>query len=71
MLSELAVCYTGLRRDDAAVLSTQHIKNGVISIDAKKTGTRVAILVLDLLQKTLDAGPTGDLTFIATKDGMA
>lgn len=69
MLSELAVCYTGLRRDDAAVLGTQHIKNGVISIDAEKTGTRV--LVLDLLQKTLDAGPTGDLTFIATKDGMA
>lgn len=62
-------CYTGLRRGDAAVLGKQHIKNGVISIDTEKTGTRVTIPVLDLLQKTLDAGPTGDLTFIATKDG--
>lgn len=62
-------CYTGLRRGDAAALGKQHIKNGVISIDTEKTGTRVTIPVLDMLQKTLDAGPTGDLTFIATKQG--
>jgi integrase len=62
-------CYTGLRRGDAATLGKQHIKNGVISIDTEKTGTRVTIPVLDVLQKTLDAGPTGDLAFIATKKG--
>jgi len=62
-------CYTGLRRGDAAALGKQHIKNGVISIDTEKTGTRVTIPVLEMLQKTLDAGPTGDLTFIATKNG--
>jgi len=62
-------CYTGLRRGDAAALGKQHIKNGVISIDTEKTGTRVTIPVLDVLRQTLDAGPTGDLAFIATKKG--
>lgn len=62
-------CYTGLRRGDAASLGKQHIKNGAISIDTQKTGTRVTIPVLDVLQKTLDAGPTGDLAFIATAKG--
>lgn len=62
-------CYTGLRRGDAAALGKQHIKNGVISIDTEKTGTRLTIPVLEVLQKTLDAGPTGDLAFIATAKG--
>lgn len=62
-------CYTGLRRGDAAALGKQHIKNGVISIDTEKTGTRVTIPVLDVLRQTLEAGPTGDLAFIATKKG--
>jgi integrase len=62
-------CYTGLRRGDAARLGRQHVKNSVISIDTEKTGTRVTIPVLDILQKTLDAGPIGDLAFIAGKDG--
>ena len=63
-------CYTGLRRGDAAKLGKQHVKNGVISIDTEKTGTRVTIPVLEILQKTLDAGPTGDLAFIASKTGQ-
>jgi integrase len=62
-------CYTGLRRGDAAALGRQHVKKGVISIDTEKTGTRVTIPVLEILQKTLDAGPVGDLAFIATKSG--
>jgi len=62
-------CYTGLRRGDAAALGKQHVKNGVISIDTEKTGTRVKIPVLEVLQKTLEAGPTGDLAFIAKPNG--
>jgi integrase len=62
-------CYTGLRRGDAAKLGKQHIKNGIIRIDTEKTGTRVTIPVLEILQKTLDAGPVGDLAFISTKTG--
>ncbi len=63
-------CYTGLRRGDASALGKQHVKNGVISIDTEKTGTRVTIPVLEILQKTLDIGPTGDLALIATKTGQ-
>jgi integrase len=62
-------CYTGLRRGDAAVVGRQHVRDGVISIHTEKTGMLVSIPILDDLQKTLDAGPTGDLTFIATVSG--
>jgi integrase len=57
--------YTGLRRGDAAVVGKQHVRNGVITIDTEKTGMRVTIPILPELQATLDAGPTGDLAFIA------
>jgi integrase len=57
--------YTGLRRGDAAVVGKQHVRNGVIELDTEKTGMRVSIPVLPVLQATLDAGPTGDLAFIA------
>lgn len=55
---------TGLRIGDAYELGRQHVKNGVISIDTEKTGTRVTIPLLAPLAATLKAGPTGDLTFI-------
>jgi integrase len=61
--------YTGLRRGDAAKLGKQHIKNGIIRLDTEKTGTRVVIPVLAMLQKTLTAGPVGDLAFITARDG--
>lgn len=61
--------YTGLRRGDAAIVGRQHVRNGVISIDTEKTGMRVTIPILPELQKTLDAGPTGDLAFIAASNG--
>ena len=57
--------YTGLRRGDAAVVGKQHVRNGVISIQTEKTGMWVTIPILPELQATLDAGPTGDLAFIA------
>ncbi len=62
--------YTGLRRGDAAKLAKQHIRNGVITIDTEKTGTRVTIPVLPELAATIKAGPTGDLAIIATKSGQ-
>ena len=63
-------CFTGLRRGDAAVVGRQHVRDGVISIHTEKTGMLVTIPILTELQKTLDAGPTGDLTFIATVSGQ-
>jgi integrase len=61
--------YTGLRRGDAAVVGRQHVRNGVISIETEKTGQWVHIPLLDVLKRTLDAGPTGDLSFNATVRG--
>ncbi|WP_049810386.1 tyrosine-type recombinase/integrase [Bradyrhizobium japonicum] len=61
--------YTGLRRGDAAVVGKQHVRNGVISIQTEKTGMWVTIPILPELQATLDAGPTGDLAFIAASSG--
>jgi len=58
--------YTGLRRGDAAVVGKQHVRNGVISLQTEKTGQWVHIPLLEVLKRTLDAGPTGDLSFNAT-----
>ncbi len=63
-------CYTGLRRGDAAKLGRQHIRNGVITIDTEKTGTRVTIPVLPELAEIIAAGPIGELSIIATKKGQ-
>ena len=63
-------CFTGLRRGDAARLGKQHIRNGVITIDTEKTGTRVTIPVLPELAKIIAAGPVGELSIIASKKGQ-
>ena len=62
--------YTGLRRGDAAKLGKQHIRNGIITIDTERTGTRVTIPVLPELAETIAAGPTGELSIIASKKGQ-
>ena len=61
--------YTGLRRGDAARLGKQHVRGGMITIKTAKTKTEVVIPILPVLQRTLDVGPIGDLTFITSKDG--
>ena len=63
-------CFTGLRRGDAARLGKQHIRNGFITIDTEKTGTRVTIPVLPELEAIIAAGPTGELAIIASKKGQ-
>jgi integrase len=70
-------CFTGLRRGDAARLGKQHISkgsvefpHGVITIDTEKNGVRVTIPVLPELAEIIAAGPTGDLSIIASKKGQ-
>ena len=63
-------CFTGLRRGDAAKLGKQHIRNGVVTIDTEKTGTRVTIPVLPELAEVIAAGPVGELSIIASKKGQ-
>lgn len=64
-------CYTGLRRGDAARVGKQHVSNGVISLPTEKSQgqTVVHLPMLDVLKRTLEAGPTGDLAFIVTETG--
>jgi integrase len=61
--------YTGLRRGDAVKLGRQHVPDGVARLRTEKTGTWVAIPILPALQRTLDAGPTGELAFICSTYG--
>lgn len=61
--------YTGLRRGDAVRLGRPHIKNGIATIRTEKTGQVVVLPLLAPLQTTLDAGPIGELTFIAGEKG--
>jgi integrase len=61
--------YTGLRRGDAVRFGRQHIRNGVGTIRTEKTDTEVTLPILPVLQKTLEASPTGDLTFICGETG--
>jgi integrase len=63
--------YTGLRRGDAVRLGRQHVRNGVATIKTEKSGytLEVTLPILPILTKTLEAGPCGDLTFIAGENG--
>ncbi len=61
--------YTGLRRGDAVRLGRQHVRAGVATIRAEKNNVEVSFPILSVLQRTLDAGPCGDLTFICGAGG--
>ena len=63
--------YTGLRRGDAVCLGRQHVRAGVAAIKTEKSGytVEVNLPILAVLKATLDAGPCGDLTFIAGTNG--
>jgi integrase len=58
--------YTGLRRGDAVRLGRQHVRNGVVTLRTEKSQGEVIVSlpILPVLQRTLDCGPTGDLSFI-------
>jgi integrase len=55
---------TGLRRGDAVRVGPAHVRDGVIRLATEKTGERVVIAMTDLLAEAIEAGPTGELTFI-------
>ncbi len=73
--------YTGPRRGDAAIIGKQHEKDvkdpdtGIVSkvaqFKTEKSGelVTVTIPILPALRRTLDAGPTGDLTWICGAHG--
>jgi integrase len=61
--------YTGLRRGDACKIGRPHVRDGVARIKTEKTGEWVSVPIAPQLQATLDAGPCGDLAFIAGERG--
>ena len=63
--------YTGARRSDVVRFGKQHVRNGWLRFTQFKTKTAVELPILPALQQTLDASPTGDLTFLVTGQGRA
>lgn len=63
--------YTGLRRGDAVQLGKQHVRDGIAILKTEKSQGEVTITIpiLPVLQRTLDAGPCGDLAFICGDKG--
>jgi integrase len=59
--------FTGLRRGDAVRVGRQHARGGYIK--AEKNELDVPVIILPILQSTLDAGPCGDLTLIVGENG--
>jgi len=61
--------YTGLRRGDAVRLGRQHVRDGIATLRTEKSQGEITVTlpILPILQRTLDAGPTGDLAFICGK----
>ena len=63
------IAYTGLRLGDACKIGWQHVKDGTVSLRAEKTGQLLEFPLLPPLIESLNAGPTGDLSFIASSHG--
>lgn len=63
--------YTGLRRGDAVRFGRPHVRKRVGRIRTEKSGETVTAIVpiLPVLERTLKAGPVGDLTFIVGESG--
>lgn len=66
--------YTGAARVDAVRLGRPHLRNGVLTFRRHKTRNSanqptITIPVLPPLAASLDAAPTGELTFLATVHG--
>lgn len=60
---------TGARRGDAVVMGRQHMRGNLIGIETQKESVWAYIPVLPTMREAIDAGPTGDLTFIVGKTG--
>jgi integrase len=63
--------YTGLRRGDVVRIGKQHVRNGIATLRTEKGGETIEVTlpILGVLQRTLDAGPTGDLAWVCGEGG--
>lgn len=63
------IANTGLRRGDVVRLGRQHVRGGVATIRAEKTGVELFLPILPALAEAIDACPSGDLTFFVGAGG--
>jgi integrase len=65
--------WTGVRRSDVVLLGRQHARNGWLKFVQTKNSRRkpvtIEVPILPELQRVLDASPTGDMTYLVTKEG--
>jgi integrase len=63
--------FTGLRRGDVVVIGRQHVRNGIATLRTEKSQGEITVTlpILLVLQRTLDAGPIGELAFICGRRG--
>jgi integrase len=62
--------WTGLRISDAVRVGRPHVKNGLLTIRDEKTRKLVPIPIDPALQRSLEAGPVGRLTFMVGARGQ-
>jgi integrase len=61
---------TGLRRSDVVRIGRQHLRDGALHVKPQKTGGPVLVIpVAPELVAAIDAGPSGNLTFLMTRTG--
>jgi integrase len=67
--------FTGQRRSDITRLGRQHVRDGKISFTQFKGRNRkpkrLVLPILPVLQRIIDASPTGEMTFLANDLGRA
>jgi integrase len=67
------LAFTGVRRSDVVLLGRQYVRNGWLKFTAQKGRNRrpvtIEMPIIVPLQRALDAGPTGPLTFLLTEYG--
>jgi integrase len=61
--------FTGARRSDVVRLGRQHVRDGWFRFTQFKTKKIVELPILPALQRTLDASPAGNFTFLINKQG--
>jgi integrase len=61
--------YTGMRRADAVLFGRQHVRHGIIRFRAGKNNVDVTLPLLEPLERSIAATPTGDLAFLVTERG--
>ncbi len=72
-LAMALMLYLGARRSDVVTLGKQHVRSTTIRFTPMKTrhttGKALTLPILPPLQRAIEAGPCGDLTFLITEWG--